>query len=142
VKIRRIWAILAPIILSVLIVATPVFAAAYSGKYTVIESDGTDYDMLPVMSEANITWLAANGFMSATGLDTRIETLGGLDKPHMVVDDMILTAIPIAADSQTNLYFSTGNTALSNTDIITGYDGYFTTTDAAGLEPGGVFEID
>ena len=85
-------------LLAIAIVATPVLAA-YSATYTIIESDGTDYDILPVLEDSPNTWMAANGFMETDALDTRIETLGGLERPHMVVSDKTLTTIAVPANS-------------------------------------------
>jgi len=126
----------------VLVLASPVFAYTYRAPLTVVESNGTDYTMLPVSVSSNNDWMASNGFMKATALDTRVETLGGLAKPHMVVDDRTLSAIAVPADSQTNLYFSTGNSDLTSMDIIPGYGGYIKTDDAAALELGTDGEIE
>jgi hypothetical protein len=100
--------------------------------------------MLPVSWNQNNDWLATNGYMTATALDTRVQTVGGLNKPWMVTEDKTLTAIAVAASSQTNLIFATGETAATSMDIITGYGGYVTVADAAALELGtsGEIEID
>lgn len=97
--------------------------------------------MLPIMVPSNNDWLAANGFMQADALDTRVETLGGLAKPHMVTDNMTLFASLVLASSQTNLYFSTGNSDLVTMNIVMGYGGYFTVTDHADLEFGNNFTV-
>jgi len=59
----------------------------------------------------------------------------------MVATDKTLTAVPVPANSQTNLYFITGNTDASF-DIITGYGGYITIPDAAALEPAAEFAFE
>ncbi len=128
--------------IAILVVVTPILAAAYSAPYTITESSSTAYTMLPVSVNVDNQWLADNGFMTATALDTRIETLGGLERPHMVASDRTLTSVAVPADSQTNLYFTTGNSDLTATDIIEGYGGYLTIPDAAGLEIGDDFEIE
>tara|TARA_Y100000310_G_scaffold166912_2_gene166622 strand:+ start:318 stop:4001 length:3684 start_codon:yes stop_codon:yes gene_type:complete len=121
--------------------ATPVFAAAYSAPLTITESNGTGYDMLPVSVLQDNQWLVDNGFIaSATALDTRVETLGGLQRPHMVVDDRTLTSVAVPADSQTNLFFTTDNALLTVMDIITGIGGFLTRADVAGMEFGDDFE--
>lgn len=120
---------------AVLALALPVLAYTYRATYTVTESSGTSYAMLPVVGMANNSWMASNGFISATALDTRVQTVGGSNKPHMVADDKVLTAIPVTGSSQTNLYYVAGESALPAMDIILGRDGYMTTADAAALEP-------
>ena len=127
---------------AILIVVAPVLAAAYSAPYTITETNRNAYTILPVSVSVDNQWLADNGFMESDALDTRVETLGGLKRPHMVVDDRTLTAVSVSADSQTNLYFTTGNSDLSAMDIITGYGGYLTVADAAALELGNDFEIE
>jgi len=129
-------------LLATLLVGITVLAAAYSAPLTITETNGTAYDMLPVITDAPVQWMVDNDYMDADGLDTLAETAGGVTKPHMVVDDKVLTATAIPADSQTNLVFSTENTPLSSTDIITGYDGYITMDDDATLELGSDFEIE
>ncbi|MCK9600323.1 MAG: hypothetical protein M0R06_14860 [Sphaerochaeta sp.] len=124
------------ILASVLTVALPVFAYLYRAPVTIAGSSTTSYDMLPVIWSQDNTWLASNGFMSSTAMDTRVQTLGGLNKPWMVADDKVLTAVPVATDSLTNLYFTTGESTASAMNIITGYGGYFTVADDAALEIG------
>lgn len=109
-------------------------ATQYSAPVAITENQSNSYSMLPVMWDSPNTWLADNNYMSSTANDTRVETLGGLTKPHMVTDNRTLTAIAVPADSQTNLFFTTWNTALNALDIILGYWGFITTTDNACLE--------
>lgn len=123
-------------------VATPVLAYLYRAPLSVSEGNGTSYTELPVVVSMNNDWLAANGFMDADALDTRVQTLAGSNKPWMVVDDKTLFSIPVPASSQTNLYFSTGETSASVMNIIAGYNGYITTADIAALEPGNNFEFE
>ncbi len=117
-----------------------VLAIEYSATFVVTETSSNNYAMLAVSEPENILWLADNGYIDTDGRDTRIETLGGLEKPHLVGFDRILTAIPVPADSQTNLYFTTDNTSASM-DIIAGYGGYVTVADDADLELGDIFNI-
>lgn len=129
-------------ILLSLCLAANVFAAAYTATFVISETASASYTMLPMLKDAPITWLSSNGYITSTGLDTRIETLAGLEKPHVLATDKILTAVAVPADSQTNLNFTTGNSALTSMNIIAGYDGYYTITDAAALELGNNFEIE
>ncbi len=129
----------------ILLLATPVLAYLYRAPLTILESSGNAYSMLPVMVSANNQWMADNGFMEADALDTRVQTLGGLNKPHMVSDNRTATAVPVPTNSQTNLYFVTGESDLSSMDIIVGYGGYVTILDAGAgvaLEPGNNFDIE
>ena len=123
--------------------AAPALAYTYYASFAVTEANGTDYAMLALRATSNNDWMAANGFMAADALDTTIETLGGLVKPHMVTETTTLTAIPVPGASQTNLYFTTGNTpAVLPMDIITGYNGFITTAHHANLELGNEAVID
>lgn len=119
-------------LVALLLVAAPVLAYTYRVPYTINEDNGTAYTMLAVISDndTNNDWMASNGFMNTSANDTTIETLGGAVKPHLVTDNMTLTAVPVPANSQTNLYFTTGNTPSATPfHIITGYGGYITTAD-------------
>jgi len=129
--------------IAIILVAVPVLALVpYSAPYTVTENASTSYDMLGVVGLSNNQWMADNGFMNSSGNDTRIETLGGLEKPHMVSDNRTLTAIPVPANSQTNLYYTTGNSELDSFYTITGYDGYVTASDNADIELDDNFEVE
>ncbi len=126
--------------IAVLLTALPVLAAVYSASFIITESSSNAYTMLGASVLVDNQYLADNGYMEADALDTRVETAGGIERPHMVVDDRTLTAVAVPADSQTNLYFTTGN-ADQNMNIVTGYNGYLTILDAAGLELGNNFEV-
>lgn len=130
-------------LVAVLLASMPVLAAvAYRAAYTIVESGGTAYTMLPTSVLVDNQWLADNGFIEADALDTRIETLGGLIRPHMVATNKTLTSVAVPANSQTNLYFTTANSDLASLDIITGSDGYITIDDDDTLELGSDFEIE
>lgn len=126
--------LLVGLVVTLALLASPVLAYFYRAPLTVTSNSTTAYTMLPIITNANNSWMAANGFMKPTALDTRVETLAGLVKPHMVADNKTMTAIPVPAGSQTNLYFTTGNSDLSAMYIIPGYNGYVTTNDTAALE--------
>ena len=125
-----------------ILLATPILAFLYQAPFTITESTGTDYDMFPATVDANNTFMATNGFMEADALDTRIETLGGSDKPHMVADDRTLGAVPVEGNSQTNLFFTTGESDLTSMNVISGWDGFVTIPDSATLEPGDDFRFE
>jgi len=130
------------VLAGIILVVTPVFAYLYKAPVAIAENASTSYDMLPVLWNQNNTWLAANGFMNSTANDTRVQTLGGLNKPWMVADNKTLTAIPVPANSQTNLYFTTGESEASAMDIIVGYGGYITRADDPGWELGSNFTVE
>ena len=136
--IRRIT-ILSLILLAVLLIATPVLAYLYRAQVSITEGNGTDYDMLGITWDQSNRFMAENDYMETDALDTRVQTLGGTNQPHMVAVDQTLTASPISGNSQTNYYFVTGETDLTDMDIIVGDGGSVTTLDAAALEPGDTF---
>lgn len=136
---KRYLGLIFAVLLIVIIVASPVLAYTYRASLTIQEENGNDYDMLANSVTSPNTWMAENGFMEDDALDTRVETLAGLYKPRMVSSDKILTAVPVPANSQTNLYFTVGNSD-DDMDIITGYDGYVTYPDDATVEDGDDFE--
>ncbi len=121
------------------LLAVPVLAYTYRAPVAVTNNSSTDYAMLPIRISAPNTYLAANGFMLSSGNDTRIETLGGTKKPHMVTNNLTFTAVPAPVLSQTNLFFTTGNTPQAFS-IIPGYNGYVTVNDTAEL--GGNFSVE
>jgi len=130
------------VIAILLLTGGAVYGYLYKAPVTISENVSTSHDMIGVMWNQNNTWLADNGFMNSTANDTRVQTLGGLNKPWMVADNKTLTAVPVPADSQTNLYFTTGETEATDMDIIPGYDGYVYTNDKGNLEPGANFIIE
>ncbi|MGR3295861.1 MAG: hypothetical protein ACUZ8A_06505 [Candidatus Bathyanammoxibius sp.] len=125
-----------------ILVATPILAFLYQAPFTIVESAGIDYDMFPAIVGANNTFMAANGYMEADALDTRVETLAGSDKPHMVADHLTLGAVPVEGNSQTNLFFTTGEPDLVSMDLLLGYEGFVTISDDATLEPGDDFRFE
>jgi len=134
---RQIFTLVVLFYLFVVVLAVTVLAYTYRATYTISENGTASYTMFPAMVASNNDWMITNGFITnADALDTRIETLGGLIKPHMITDNMTLTAVAVPSTSQTNLYFTTGNSLLSNFDIITGRGGYITTADDPALELG------
>ena len=122
---------------------TPVLATiAYSAPLTITETNGAAYDMLPAGVSSNNEWMADNGFMLPSANDTAVETASGTPKPHLVTDNTTWTAVPVGANSQVNLQFTTGNTPSAIPfKIITGQGGYITTGDNATLEGSANFSI-
>lgn len=130
------------LLLAVMLVAIPsgiAFAYLYRAPVAISENASTSYDMLAVLWDQNNTWLANNGYMNSSANDTRVQTLAGLNKPWMVADNKTLTAVPVPADSQTNLFFATGESEATAMDIIVGNGGKITVLDDPSLEVGGNF---
>lgn len=117
-------------LLAVLLVASPVFAFLFSAPVSIQEVNGTAYSMIGVQDDIPTTWLVSQGIIDANGLDTAISPT----HPHLVANDRLLTAVPLPANGQVNVAFTTGNTPVSNMAIIPGYNGYVTILDAAALE--------
>jgi hypothetical protein len=140
VKKKLLRAILLAVV-AVALVVTPVLAVLYSAPYTITENASVSYPMLGVGTPSNNTWLANNGFITATGLDTRVETLGGLARPHMIADNATWVAVAVPADSQTNLFYTMGNSLLSVFRMIFGWGSYVTVADDDYLEPGANWTI-
>jgi len=140
VKKRFILVLLA--VATALSVAGVAFALGFGAPLTITENSTTDYTMVGLGVPSNNDWMADNGFFAdAEGLDTRVETLGGLAKPHMVADNATWFAIPVPADSQTNLYYTTGDTPLPDFRMIFGVGSYFTVSDDPALELGDNFSV-
>ena len=135
-KVKRllITAILATLLV-IILMAAPVLAVIYSAPVAVSENGTASYGMLPIGFAADNEWMIDNGFMGSTALDSRIETLGGLARPHLVTDNMTWFAIAVPKSSQTNLYYTTWNTPLASLDIVLGESGYYTVADNETMEP-------
>ena len=128
-------------VIAALALALPVMAAYYS-TISVTESNGTSYDMLPVLASMDIDYLADNHFIEGDGRDVRVKTAGGADVPFMLVDDKILFASKINESITNQFRFSTGNSLISDYAIVVGDGGHVTTVDHANLEPADDFEIE
>ena len=109
-------------------------AVTYSADITVSDNTSTSYDMLGVTASTNITLLVDNGFLTSSGLDSRVQQSGS-DLPWMVASDRIIFAVPSAASTSNVYQFVTGQSAASQMQIVTGAGGSFTTPDHASLEP-------
>ncbi len=138
----KLWRATALALVAVLLFSSAVLAYLYRAPLAIIESAGTSYSMFPAIVDSGNLWMSNNGFMGTDAMDTRVQTLGGLNKPHMVVVDKTLTAVPVPANSQTNLYFATGETNLTSMDIIAGHDGYVIISDSPTLELGSDFVVE
>ncbi len=130
--IKRSWVSLIAFLL-LTVMATPVMAYTYYAFVYLSETAGTSYAMYPALVPNNTTWQITQGYISATGLNTRVRT-DGSTVPHMLADDKLLFAYPLPANTTQPLRYTTGESALTDYDIITGRSGYFYKTDDADME--------
>ena len=124
-------------LLCLTIVAVPALSAYYS--YIVTENTGTDYTQLALNMTLDIQYLVDEGYITASGLDTRVTDADYVVLPHMLAQDRFLWVSDLAANSTTQFIFWTDQTALSSFPTITGHGGYVTIVDTAALEPGGTY---
>lgn len=136
---KRFSRALAIALLLILVTAT-VAMAAYSLQITVNETAGNTYTEFPINTYADVTTQRTAGFISATGLDTRVSE-GVTELPHMLASDRILFTADIAAFGTSIFDYTAGNAPLSSFPVIIGNDGYITTADAAAIEIGTSFDI-
>ncbi|HUW45402.1 MAG TPA: hypothetical protein VMW50_06370 [Dehalococcoidia bacterium] len=124
-----------------LMMAGPVLAAYYV-DIDVTESNGTSYDMLPMLVTMDVDYLAEYGFISENGLDVRIKNSQGNGVPFMLAEDKVIFASDITGDMVSRFQLTTGNALLDNFAVCTGDGGYVTIADHADLEPSDDFEIE
>jgi len=140
------------LIMLVLVSGTVLAAYSYYATVQVQETGGVNsYDYLPVIADIDNDYLADNGYISITGLDTRILS-GSTPLEHLVTDDKVLFVEPTVAASGTGNYrYTLGNTEdLDDFPVIVGYDtganGFITITDDDTLDGGAggmdTFEIE
>lgn len=132
------------VIMALVMIAMPVLAATYYANIQVQETSGNSYTQLAINYSINNTYLADNGYINATGLDTRVITGAAVALPHLVADDKLMFVSSIGASSTTNLKYTFGNSDLSSMPIVTGYGGYITVPSGIGdtMQPGDDFEIE
>lgn len=110
--------------------------AGYQGIIIVTESLGNSYTNLALIHSLNTTLLVDEGYISSTGLDTRITDSGYSVLPHMLTNDKVLWVGDVAASTETQFVLFTGQEAMESFPIIAGHGGYVTLVDDADLEPG------
>lgn len=114
-------------------------AYSYYANVQIQETGGNSYTYLPVIVDVDNDYLSSNGYISPTGLDTRILS-GGTELKHLVADDKTLFVAPsVGANSTGNYRYTLGNSLLSSFPVITGHDGYVTIADD---EPDDFLELD
>lgn len=122
-----------------LLIASPAIVAhatvTYSSDVSVSNNSTTAYPELGVTSSNNVTLLVSNGFIIASGLDTRVQQSGS-NLPWMMATDRVTFVVPVPANSSNTYQFVTGQAAATSFQIVTGHGGHVTTNDTAVLEPG------
>jgi len=128
------------LLLGCLLIATPALAAGYLSSITVTEDGTSDYPMLPMIGSMAVQYMADEGYITDTGLDTRVTT-ADTAIPHMLANDKLLFCYPVEKSSGNTFKFSTGNEALVNFYLIIGYGGYITIPEDPSIELGNNFII-
>jgi len=123
---------------AVTLFTSSVALAAYGATLSVVNTSVTSYPMLSANITANVDYWAGNGYITVTGLDTRVYR-GTSPVKHMLAEDRVMVSLPVNAYSNQSLELSMGNTPISSFPIIPGYAdnatvGYVTTSDDASLE--------
>lgn len=121
--------------MALVLVALPVLAA-FTATISVTETSSNSYDMIGATLAHDVDYLADNGYIDTTGRDVRITQ----ERKFMLSDDRIIFALPVVADATRGALLSTGQ-ALQDYQIVPGYGGYITITDAAALELGNIFKF-
>lgn len=138
--VRRLFVPLLIAIIS-LVIAVPVLAAYYV-DIDVTESNGTGYDMLPVVVTMDIDYLAEHGFISENGLDVRVKNSQGSNVPFMLAEDRVVFASGITGDMVSRFQLTTDNDLIDSFPVIVGDGGYVTIDDTPLLEFGDDFSVE
>jgi len=131
--------------LSLLIAAAITLGGAgvvYAGYYAhliVTETLGNSYANLALIHDMDVDGLVDDGYITPTGLDTRITDSGYNVLPHMLADDKVLWVGDVYASADTQFVFFSQQEALESMPIIAGHGGYVTIVDDADLEPGNAY---
>jgi len=105
-------------------------------------TETSDYAPLAFVIDMNNESLAELGYITETGLDTRV-TYASSELKHMVASDKLAFVSPeVKGGVDYDYRYTMGNEALDSFSIIPGYNGYVTVADAADLELGDSFEVE
>jgi hypothetical protein len=128
-------------LLMLMVIGLPVLAVGWTSVITVNNASASDYTNLPVIVTMNNTYLAANGYTSASMLDVLVKD-GVTTLPFMPVSDKSLVVLPsIGAGDSPSLVWTSGNAPVTYFQIITGKGGYITVPDNATIELGDNFVL-
>jgi hypothetical protein len=137
---KRILIFASVLIISAMLLPYIVMADSSVSLFTIVESSGNNYAMLPMISTIDNSILVSQGKIAADGLDTEV-LAGSTSIPHMLTTDKTLFAYTIGANSTNYFSYSTKSTPDTSMPIIVGQGGYITTTDNGALEPANNFSI-
>lgn len=132
---KRLLRTICVVVALLMLVAVPVLAQAWFAPIQFQETTGTSYDMFPARTPFNTTWNVDHGYLTSTALDSQVRTDGGWVN-HMMADDKLMFAYPLAGYSSNPLTLYTGGTPLASFDMIFGWNGYYTVSDHLTLELG------
>lgn len=125
------------VLLLLLIVATPVFAATYEFIFptSVSDSSGTGRTYLPVMLGYSGDSLVNSGKINANGLDTSMQISGSELNYMMASGEVVAVAPTVPASGKVTMDLYTGYAPAQTTfPIVVGDNGYITTPDNASIE--------
>jgi len=125
--------------IALLLMAVVPALAVYYVWISVTESLGNNYTMLAMNMTFDVEMLVDEGYISTTGLDTRVTDSDLNVVPHLLAEDRLLWASGLGANRTTQFIFWTGQAALDSFYTITGHDGYVTINDTASIEPGDMY---
>jgi len=135
---RRLCISIALVAVITLLLAVPVLAGIYK-CLLVVESTGASYEHLALNLTLDVDYLADNGYIDPTGLDTRVSDAGGYVLPHMLANDKVLWVTDLSGNRTTEFILWTGQSLIDSFPIICGHGGYVTVPDNDDLEPDDVF---
>ncbi len=125
-------------ILLATILAIPAYAY-YIATITFANTSATSYPMIGLIVPMNNSFLNNNNYFSNNGTDVQLTS--DVLRPRMLTDNMTIFAMPVPATSSHTVQYQTSQPS-SNFSIITGHNGYITTTNASALELGNSFLIE
>jgi len=122
---------------ALVLAATPVWAGYYTT--IVVTSNTTAYEKLALNLTLDIDGLVAGGYITASGLDTRITDTHYYILPHILAEDKVLWVGDVAGNTNTQFLMFTQQEPIESFATITGHGGYVTIPDDPALEPGDVY---
>jgi len=134
---KRLYLSVVLAVVIILAMVVPALAGYYT--YLITENTGTDYTQLAMNLTLDVDYLVDNGYISSTGLDTRVTDASYTVLPHMLADDKVMWVSDLEGNSTAQFIFFTGQDAIDSFPTITGHGGYVTVPDNEVLEPGGIF---
>ena len=132
------------LLVSMLLTSSIVWAAGtYRSEISITDSSGTARTGVPALVPMGISEMVTQGFLTSSGLDTRVFE-GTQEQKYMVASDKIGIFIPsLGASQQRGYKFETGysppNTSFG---FIPGTGGYVAVADDAALELGNNFKVE